>query len=345
MKTEEITLFSANEPLDDETRTRLELIKSTIMNDVQIIVDEDNFLREKLDQLRVEWNFNTRSTDPLYAHVHRQDGKLSNDLVINIPALEKLDNRRQELLFQLYKLPGERRVAEKLPVVQRKLKKWVDKLGDYFFVLYPAYHSQLTAAGAQLGLMKNHPEYREKILDSYLQILETGLPVEVAKHDLGDMDVEKMERGMPVKTSLFSLGLLKLLADHSKDYLLHYVAGTPVYTMSSVFSSVDERIGNEMKRRISDIYELSDKKVVEKLSENAKSVGQKAFDEFYYPSLDEDGYQRIVDEFLKGCGEMQQMMKERYVQKSLIKPSNVGAKHIIQGFDFLSNTRDHSYVQ
>ncbi len=344
MKTEEIDLFSKTEPLDDETRAGLELIKSTIMNDVKTVVEEDNFLREKIDQLRVEWNFNDKNKDHLYSHVHREGGKLSNDLIINIPALERLNNRRQELLFQLYKLPGERRAAEILPAVQKSLKKWVDKLGEHFFVLYTAYHFQLTAAGAQLGLMKNHPEYREKILDLYLQILETGLPLEGAKHDLGDIDIEIMDRNNPVKTSLFSLGLLKLLADHGKDYLLHYVAGTPVYTMSSVFSSVDERIADEMKRRIDEIYRLSDRKVVERLSQNAKLVSQRTFDELYYPSLDEDSYQRMVDEFLTGCTEMQQMMKERYVQKSLIKPSNAGVKHLVQGSNFLRNIRDIGYV-
>jgi len=348
MKNEEIILFNVHGLVDDESIKNWKKITSAIINDVRIIVDKDGFLRERINELRFEWKYDPTKEDPFYAHIDRQGGKISKDLIVNIPALHRVVNLQQELLFQLYKLPGEEKNTNRLPNMQRKLKKWVNKLGNDFFVLYPSYHSQLKAAGIQFGLMKKYPKYKERILDLYLEILENGVSRKRTLYDLGDVEIEILKKGLPKRTSLFKLGSVRLLINYGNDYLAHYVTGTPVSTMPPVFSltnsEVDAGMGSELKKRINDVYKGLNPLVSERLSEHTKLIGRDTFDECFYPSLtEEENYLSLVEEHLGNCVEMKKLMHQQHAH-SLIKP-NSDKKYVFNMFDFSNATRELGYIR
>lgn len=347
MKIEEVILFNLHGPVDDELIKNWKSYTSELINYVQTTVDEDDFLREKLDELKVEWNYRPEEEYPFFAHIDRKGPKTSKDLIINMLGLERAENLKQNLLFELYKLPGEEKNTNRLPSVQKKLKKWVDKLGNDFFVLYPSYHSQLKAAGIQLGLMKNHPEYKQRIYDLYRQILETGvLGKGTYLHDLGDLGIERLERGFPKKRSLLKLGAFRLLLGCKDDYLAHYVVGTPISTMTSVFpltnSKVGTEMGKELKEKLNNLYKGSDPLVSERLSEHAKLIGQDTFDECFYPSLtEEENYLFLVEKYLGDCVAIKESMQQKNTHSS-IKPES-DKRYMIDVFDFSNATREQVY--
>lgn len=349
MKIEEYTLFSVPESvLNEELRKNWKLFRSAVIRDIRIIVDRDDFLRDRIKELRFIWEHNTRLPDPIDTFVFRQGEKISKYILVNVPVLihQVADQFEQELLFKLYKLPGEEKYADKFPVVQRQLRRWTKKLGEVFFVLYPTYHSQLTAAGIQLGLMRNYPKYKEKILDSYLQIVDIGLPIKNPLYRLGDARVETVRKGLPKSSSLFKLGLVKLLAEYGKDYLAHYVAGVPICTMSSVFSLLNAgEMGNELKRRVNDVYKLSNPSVSKRLFEHAKLIDQNTFDECFYPStMEKENYLSNVERYLGDCVEMKKLMRQLHVRSSLVKPEYSDVVYKRRVFDFLRNTREPKYI-
>jgi len=353
MKIEEITLFNVHEPVSDELIKQWKVITSKIVNNTQIIVDEDNFLRENIDELRIEWKYDPRNKNIFYGHVHRQEGKIHKDLGINISALERAVLERMnfvgDLIFQLYKIPGEEKNVDRLPVVQKQLKKWVDVLGNDFFTLYPSYHSQLKAAGIHLGLMKNYRErVRQNIFDLCLALLKTGVQGKGVLYDLGDVVIERLERGKPQRRSLLELGSYRMIIGYRDDHLAHYVVGTPVSTTASVFPLTDSEVGTEMgkelRRKIDEVYKGANPLVKEKLSEHAKLIGQDTFDECYHPSLTEEGnYLSLVEAYLADCIEMKKLMSQQQTTSS-IKP-NSDEKYKFDKFNLSNAIRKVDYVE
>jgi hypothetical protein len=340
MKIKEFTLFDVNEPLTDELISDWKKYTSNITKFVSRIVEEDNFLRDKIDDLKLEWNNKGNAETAYFGYVNKDGEKLSNVLVVNIPAISKFRNPKREILFQLYKLPGERKNVNNLPIAQRQLNKWVNILGNDFFVLYPSYHSQLRSAGIQQGLMRNHPEFKEEIACQYGKIIWKGIPINEPLYNLGDVPID-----FQGKSSLFKSGLLNLVVFNGFDDLAHYVGGTPFFSMSSAFALANAReMGEKLKKMAVDAYKLIGSNMHERLSKRAELIDQNTFDECYYPSLSEEKYLLGADTYLADCQELKEKMSKSYLT-SLIKHNPSDLHYQREKSEFLRNTEGLRYVR
>jgi len=354
MKIKEIVLFRIIDPenIHEKLIKQWKSFRSEIVNGIRTIIEGDAFLREKIDELRIEWNNNDRLTYPLYGHIHRQGTKVFKDLIINFGlSLSPIMDYWQEVLFQLYKIPGEEKYETKLPIVQKQLKEWHLKLGDDFYVLYPAYNSQLRAAGIQLGIIKNHPEprYKQRIYDLYSAVLQTGIPGKKPSFDLGDVTIERLEKGSPKRRSLLGLGSYRIIIGNWNDYLAHYVVGTPVSTMSTVFSYAGSHVATEMgkklEERLKDMYKGTNPTIVERLFENTKLIGPDTFDECFHPSLMQDkNYLSIVEKYLSDCVEIKELMRQQQPQSS-VRAYPDDTNYLYNVSRFLHATREHDYIR
>jgi len=353
MEIKEIVLFRVRDPenVDDDFIRKWKSFRSEIVNGIRTIVDGDAFLREKIDELRIEWNNNVGLIYPLYGHIHRQGAKVFKDLIVNFGLLlSPIIDYSQELLFQLYKIPGEEKYETRLPLVQKKLKKWQVRLGDDFYALYPAYHSQLRAAGIQLGIIKNHsePQYKQRIYDLYSAMLQTGIPGKRPSYDLGDVTIERLEKGSPKRRSLLGLGSYRIILGYRNDHLAHYVGGTPISTMSTVFSLTGSHVGTEMgkklKEGLTEIYSGANPTVIDRLREHAKLIGPDAFDECFHPSLmEENNYLYSVEKYLGDCVEIKELMRQQQTPSS-IRPYPDDTNYSYNVSRFLHATREHDYI-
>jgi hypothetical protein len=323
-------------------------LKGGVERDVVRIIDADPFLKKNLKVQEVSFRWFLRSKvvdDTFFAHLSGSKKMFSKTLDVYLYNLNRFANLRQELIFQLYKLASEEKNLKRLLEAQKKLKIWIEKLGDDFFLLYSSYHSQSRAAGIQLGMLRNHPEYKQDLLNLYLDILWTGVPRLIPLHDLGDIRIRRVIQGQSQSSSLFRTGALTLMSKMEKDYLSHYVTGTPISTMLPVFSLANnDDLSSKLMRNLVLTYRLSDRSVSEKLLENSKSIDHDTFDEFFCPFPHLENYLSNVEKYLAGCLEMKELMRQRNAGPSIIKPNDAGAVYAMNKTGFMNNTREERYV-
>ena len=325
----------------------LSTIKSLVKKDISKVMREDPFLKENLcdKEIKLNWYYNKNIVDEAFFAFLSKEGKnIMKNISIQLTALNR-PNFEEELIFQLYKLPGDERNIKRLFSLQKKFGPLREKLGDDFFHLYPSYHAQFRAAGINLAIMKNHPKYKDHIFKLYNNILVAGDQRLITLYDLGDITIRWERKGSYQKSSLFRKGAVILMANRKKDYLSHYALGTPVSMMTKIFPLARSGgLGRKLEKRLDFVYKLSDDIVSERLAENSESISKYSFDEFFYPSLEGDSYVFRTEKYLNDCIYMKNLMRQRNAGSSVIKADDRDLMYAFNKICFLTNTRELGYL-